>query len=55
MSFPWLLVKVQRHKSISVEYQDEEGNTKKWEGIDQAVSGAHLLLTIAVYFILTRG
>ncbi|ELR19313.1 polypeptide deformylase [Acanthamoeba castellanii str. Neff] len=39
MSFPWLLVKVRRHKSISVEYQDEEGNTKKWENINQAVSG----------------
>lgn len=38
MSFPWLLVKVRRHKSISVEYQDEEGNTKKWENINQAVS-----------------
>ena len=28
MSFPWLMVKVQRHKSISITYHDESGQTK---------------------------
>jgi peptide deformylase len=38
MSFPWLMVKVQRHKSISITYQDESGQVKEWNHIDQATS-----------------
>lgn len=38
MSFPHLLVRVQRNKSISIEYDDENGKRIKWEGIDQATS-----------------
>jgi len=39
MSFPWLMVKVQRHTSISISYIDEhDGSQKTWENIDQAVS-----------------
>lgn len=38
MSFPELLVKIKRSKSIDVEYQDKEGNIKNWNKIDQAES-----------------
>lgn len=38
MSFPGLFVRVERHKSITVEYQDESGNKKTWENITQAES-----------------
>jgi len=38
MSFPWLFVKVQRHKSISVCFCDDEGNTHVWNHLDIATS-----------------
>jgi len=38
MSFPWLLVRVRRHKSISVKYLDSEGQEQVWENLDQATS-----------------
>jgi peptide deformylase len=38
MSFPWLMVKVRRHKSISIQYQDEQGCTQEMNHIDQATS-----------------
>lgn len=38
MSFPDLFVRVERYKTISIEYQDEEGNKKIWEHIGQAES-----------------
>jgi len=38
MSFPWLLVRVRRHKSISVKYLDAEGQEQFWENLDQATS-----------------
>jgi len=38
MSFPWLMVKVQRMKSISLEYIDEEGNKKEMKNLDMATS-----------------
>ena len=38
MSFPDLVVRVKRHKTISIKYQDEEGKIKEWNNIDQAVS-----------------
>jgi len=36
MSFPDLLVRVQRYKTINIRYQDENGNNKEWNGIEQA-------------------
>lgn len=38
MCFPTLLVKVQRHCSITVRYFDEKGNIKEWKQIDQSIS-----------------
>lgn len=38
MSFPDLVVRVERHRSIDVEYFDEGGNRKEWLGLDQATS-----------------
>ncbi len=31
-----LLVKVRRHRSVSVAYQDESGTAHRWEGLGQA-------------------
>ena len=38
MSFPDLLVRVARHRSISIDYVDERGAPKRWEELDQAAS-----------------
>jgi len=38
MSFPDLMVKVRRHSSISVVYQDEHGEEKVWEKLDPSTS-----------------
>jgi peptide deformylase len=38
MSFPDLVVRVERHRSIDVEYFDERGNRKEWLNLDQATS-----------------
>lgn len=38
MSFPDLLVKVQRHRSISIKYQDEEGQEHEWTKLDLPTS-----------------
>jgi len=38
MSFPWLLVRVRRHKSITVKYLDADGQEQVWENLDQATS-----------------
>ncbi len=38
MSFPDLLVRVKRHMSISIAYQDEKGNTKTWDNLAQPAS-----------------
>ena len=38
MSFPSLLVRVQRYESISLHFLDENGKTKEWERLDQATS-----------------
>ena len=38
MSFPFLLVRVRRHRSISVRYLDDEGRTRIMDRADQAVS-----------------
>jgi peptide deformylase len=34
MSFPGLLVRLRRHRSISLAYDDREGNRRVWEGLD---------------------
>ena len=38
MSFPFLLVRVRRHRAISVRYLDDNGNTKIMDKLDQATS-----------------
>lgn len=38
MSFPDLVVKVRRHITISLKYQNEEGTIKEWSNIGQAES-----------------
>ena len=38
MSFPFLLVRVARNVSISVEYEDETGRQTRWERLDRATS-----------------
>ena len=38
MSFPFLLVRVARDASISVEYEDESGRPRRWERLDRATS-----------------
>ena len=38
MSFPDLMVRVRRNRSVSIRYQDEEGTRKEWTEIGQAES-----------------
>ncbi|MDX1514156.1 MAG: peptide deformylase [Gammaproteobacteria bacterium] len=38
MSFPYLLVRVARHASVSVRFLDETGSTHQWEALDRATS-----------------
>lgn len=38
MSFPSLLVRLQRHQSISVHFWDEHGNPQEWHRLNQATS-----------------
>ena len=38
MCFPGLLVRVRRHRSISLRYQDERGERSTWERLDPATS-----------------
>ena len=38
MCFPHLLVRVRRHRSISVEFLDEQGQPQSWEGLPLAES-----------------
>ena len=38
MSFPFLLVRVRRHSSISLRYADEKGFCREWERLDQATA-----------------
>ena len=38
MSFPDIVVKVERHKSVSIKYQDESGLKKEWNAISRDVS-----------------
>jgi peptide deformylase len=38
MSFPDLLVRVQRHESISMRYLDEQGRTREWDRMPRAAA-----------------
>lgn len=38
MSFPWLLVRVRRHRSVSLDYTDRDGNRLAWRDLDAATS-----------------
>ena len=38
MSFPDLLVRVERAKSLTLEYVDEQGKPKEWRELDQAAA-----------------
>jgi peptide deformylase len=38
MSFPWLMVKLERHRSISLVYTDERGDRVEWNDLDLATS-----------------
>ncbi|TFH48520.1 MAG: peptide deformylase, partial [Lysobacterales bacterium] len=38
MSFPFVLVRVRRHRAISVRFLDDEGQMKEMEKLDQATS-----------------
>ena len=38
LSFPWLLVKVERHKFISIEYYNEKGEKIEWNNMTTAES-----------------
>jgi peptide deformylase len=38
MSFPWLLVRVRRHRSISLRFLDGDGVPQHWERLGQAAS-----------------
>jgi len=38
MSFPWLMVRLRRHRSISLQYVDEDGRTREWRQLEQPSS-----------------
>ncbi len=38
MSFPWLMVRVERHRHVDLDYRDEAGKPQKWSKVEQAVS-----------------
>jgi peptide deformylase len=38
MSFPWLMVRLRRHRSISLDYTDRDGNPKSWTELDISTS-----------------
>ncbi len=38
MSFPDLLVRLRRHASLSLRYQDEHGHPRAWERLDRAAA-----------------
>jgi peptide deformylase len=38
MSLPWILCKVERHESISIQYIDDKGTKRQWENIPPAES-----------------
>jgi peptide deformylase len=38
MSFPWLMVRLRRHRSVSLQYVDEDGRTREWLQLEQSTS-----------------
>jgi peptide deformylase len=38
MSFPWLMVRLRRHRSVSLQYVDEDGRTREWRQLEQSTS-----------------
>jgi peptide deformylase len=38
MSFPWLIVRVQRHRSLNLCFRNEQGISQTWDGVEQSVS-----------------
>ena len=38
MSFPWLMVRLERNLHVDLSFQDEKGATKEWPKVEQAVS-----------------
>lgn len=38
MSFPWLMVRLRRHRSVSLDYTDRDGNRVAWRELDPATS-----------------
>jgi peptide deformylase len=38
MSFPWLMVRVERHRRVNLKFRDEHGMTESWEKVEQALS-----------------
>jgi peptide deformylase len=38
MSFPWLLVRVRRHASVSLRFRDGEGRERRWERVPRALA-----------------
>jgi len=38
MSFPWLMVRLERHLHVDLTYRDEKGSLQRWSGVEQAVS-----------------
>ena len=38
MSFPWLMVRLERHRHLDLRYLDERGETQAWKGVSAAIS-----------------
>jgi len=38
MSFPWLMVRLERRKSVDLRFRDEDGGIRTWVDVEQAVS-----------------
>jgi peptide deformylase len=38
MSFPWLLVRVRRHASVSLAFRDGEGRERRWERVPRSLA-----------------
>jgi len=38
MSFPWLMVRLERHVQVDLAYFDEKGSPQVWTGLEKAVS-----------------
>jgi peptide deformylase len=38
MSLPWLMVKVRRHRSVSLAYSDQDGHPREWNDLDPSTS-----------------